>query len=295
MNTLPSVILSARDVVEKWDTPFFDDLKTTAHRTIIRIQNVHDLEILERVSNLEVPNLTPMVQPLMTTASILADCVNQSLEVFNTRDLFLWVRSERLSIDDYEKYMDAFLDIIKVKDMQIFVCAPASHFFATTHTIAVLSSIGKLYINSIPCPILSDMPESEQILKDHDFKIFATATEPTPLFILQSISGKGWDMEHILGFNNDIVFASPKTFLEYTVAMRKTNSIPADAIAVIHPKQDRITVWDSVELTGNPVRKINQSGPPEYIFGKGTNRSYKTVGMLQDGWVDLDFFRIEIL
>ena len=272
------------------------DLRRLNPRSLLVLfQTPTDLKCVEHLSKLEEIRKFPMVKMMSQNAFLLADMCKQSLDVLKTNIVYLVVYNDVLAGVDYEAYVKAFLNSIYLMypDTLFVVCAAASQFFKkNSGARATLKVLLELHLAHSYGIMFSDSIDSMSYLDAPVFIEFAKENRNIEFILMQINKDNPWDISRIEEFKRPIIFWTIYAYAQH-VPQEVISEIHSTVrpIALITPKRDRISVWDTKDMKGTVLRKIRMNAPDEFLVS-----IYGQIGeLIGGGFVELIYFDIRYL
>lgn len=264
-------------------------------RILLYFQEPKELSIIDDflVEHKSLTIVSPMLKLLGTEPQLLASMCSQVGVAMNSVQLFLFSSNEAKP-DVFDEYMTSFVKELQEKDVPaqidvIYLCASASDFFTPQSNVnEAMKHLVENKIPTKPCIILANTPEHALLLENKDFSTLLEKNTEA-VFALIKTNSEHFDLTPFTKKGNEIIFWSTEYFLEFF----SSASAPKDpSHKTLHPKTDRVSVWDDQSLTGTVLQKVNKGDSiflVETILVRG-----KRVGKVENhGFVDLSKFNIE--
>ena len=296
------ILLTAKEIKEKANTSLWKDvISLNPNQVLLHFLDPKEIGALEYMRESVNFPIAPIFDIFRQSPDLLAEMISQIIKTLNVFYICLRINNE-LSREAVIRYLNNLFDELLnngslIFMTRIYICAPASDFIDEKGNVfAALQVLLDRNITGFGImPVITNSPGSSDIIRNEKFLSVLEDNEHKYIMLMKVItSNSNWDLPEIYELNIPLVFMGLPFFQETHPAQEiKTNEKrPINAIGLLVPKQDHISVWSEPRLIGDVLRKISIGAPKEVLLEK-TSLHGVAIGRLKDGYVNLRYFNIE--
>jgi hypothetical protein len=246
------------------------------------LKSVYSFFDAVRTKGNETP-IFPMFRLQGEGPQVLAEMILNAIETMMLRDVYISTHLQTRDNREFVPYLKMFLTylfehpLLPGKDLlqtpKLFtpqattfhICAPASHWITKSSGAEIILKLFHAE-NGVASPtiMLSDTRNSMLVWDNEDFLRFLHSY-PDAQFTMSLLGVEvSHDFSVMAAWGRPTFFWSVQSLLKYRDSQRK-EKYPEGAVAIGTPLRDRVSAWDTPDMTGNITRKLSRTDTVYFV------------------------------